>query len=74
MKTKLDTIKDDQLKQIIFDAVWAAQQTLTDNDQKKQYVLKVVQEYLAKVGLKLTDEEIDILIESAVLSMKVETK
>ena len=74
MIRKLDTIKDDQLKRIILDAVWAAQQTLTDNEEKKTYVLMLVTEWLEKNNIHISPEELDALIESTVLEMKVETK
>ena len=74
MIRKLDTIKDDQLKRIILDAVWAAQQTLTDNKEKKTYVLMLVTEWLEKNNIHISPEELDALIESTVLEMKVETK
>lgn len=74
MIRKLDGLKDDQLKRIILDAVWAAQQTLTDNKEKKEYVLTLVTQWLEKNNIHISPEELDALIESTVLEMKVETK
>lgn len=74
IKAKVDELKDDKLKQIIYDAVWAAQQTLTDNEQKKNYVFGIVSDWLKQHNIEISAVELDMLIESAVLSMKVDTK
>lgn len=74
VKTLLARIKDDQIKKIILDAVWAAQQTITDNAEKKQYVLTLVSDWLARNKITISPEELDALIESTVLEMKIETK
>lgn len=65
---------DEDILDFVKSAVYAAQQTLTDNGIKKKYVLKVVSEWLTDKGIKMTDEQIDILIESAVLAMKTQTR
>ena len=74
VKQKIDEIKDAKLKSIIEDAVWAAQQTLTDNTEKKEFVLRLASEWLKNHKINISATELDILIESAVLNMKVETK
>lgn len=74
IKAKLDEIKDDQLKQIIFDAVYAAQQTITDNTEKKEFVLNLVSEWLKEHKINISAAELDVLIESTVLNMKTETR
>lgn len=74
IKTLLNRLKDDQIKKIILDAVWAAQQTLVDNDDKKNYVLGVVSDWLIKHKIDISATEIDMLIESTVLEMKTETR
>ncbi len=74
VKQKIDEIKDEKLKSIIEDAVWAAQQTLTDNTEKKEFVLRLASEWLKNHKINISATELDILIESAVLNMKVETK
>lgn len=74
VKNLLDRIQDDQVKKIILDAVWAAQQTITDNVEKKNYVLGIVSTWLINHKINLSPEEIDMLIESTVLEMKTETK
>lgn len=73
-KTLLDRIQDDKIKKIILDAVWAAQQTITDNVEKKNYVLGIVSNWLINHKINLSPEEIDMLIESTVLEMKTETR
>jgi hypothetical protein len=65
---------DSNITGFINSAVYAAQQTLTDNSMKKKYVVKTVSEWLNERNIKITDEQLDILIESAVLAMKTETK
>lgn len=74
VRTLLDRIQDDQIKKIILDAVWAAQQTITDNVEKKNYVLGIVSNWLINHKINLSAEEIDMLIESTVLEMKTETR
>lgn len=74
LKHKIDMIKDDQLKQIIYDAVWAAQQTITDNTEKKEFVLNLVSDWLKEHKVNISAAELDVLIESTVLSMKTETR
>lgn len=74
IKLVLSRIQDDQIKKIILDAVWAAQQTIVDNQEKKQYVLTIVSDWLQKNNITISPEELDMLIESTVLEMKVETK
>lgn len=74
IKGKIDELKDDKLKQIIYDAVWAAQQTLIDNEQKKNYVFGIASDWLKQHNIEISAVELDMLIESAVLSMKTETK
>lgn len=74
MKKKLDSIKDEELKTIIFDAVWAAQQTILDNDEKKAYVEAAAIAWMNDHGINISGEQLDMLIESAVLAMKVDTR
>ena len=74
IRSKINQLKDDKLKQIIWDAVWAAQQTLTDNTQKKEYVLTLVTDWLKQNNINITPAELDTMIESAVLAMKCETR
>lgn len=74
IKAKIDSIKDEKLRQIIYDAVYAAQQTLTDNDEKKEYVFNIAIDWAKKYGISVRTSDLNMLIESAVLNMKVDTK
>ena len=57
-------------------AVQAAQQIQDirnlDNPGKKQYAVKELSEILEKFKITITDEQIEMLIESAVKQMKIE--
>ena len=48
------------------------QQTLTDNNIKKETAVEKVREFLAEKGISLTEEQIDTLIEGAVKNLKLE--
>ena len=74
IRAKIDMIKDEKLRQIIYDAVYAAQQTLTDNNEKKEYVFSIAIDWAKKYGINIRTSDLNMLIESAVLNMKVETK
>lgn len=67
------TTEDTKLKEFIYDAVWAAQQTIVGNPEKKQFVLDMVNNWLAQNKIFIDPAIVDALIESAVLSMKTET-
>ena len=64
---------DDNLTDFVKSCVWAAQQTIKDNSTKKAYVLSQVGEWVRQKGINITDEQIEILIESAVHAMKTGT-
>jgi hypothetical protein len=55
-------------------AVMTAQQTLTASTgaEKKTYVTEFLKELLTAKNISLTDEQLNILIESAVKAMKME--
>ena len=65
---------DENLLDFVKSCVYAAQQTMENNVDKKRYVLAQVGEWIRMKGMDISDEQIDILIESAVLAMKTETK
>lgn len=65
---------DENLLDFVKSCVYAAQQTMENNADKKRYVLAQVGEWIRMKGMDISDEQIDILIESAVLAMKTETK
>lgn len=65
---------DANITGIINSAVYAAQQTIEDNADKKAYVLEMVHRWLDNHGILIDEEQLDMLIESAVLAMKTETR
>lgn len=73
LKALIRRYLDDDITGFIHSAVYAAQQTLKDNTMKKKYVLKAVREWLENHKITITDEQLEILIESAVLAMKTDT-
>lgn len=76
IKQSLDKLQDDKLAEFIRMAVYAAQQTLKDEkgEMRKQYVVDRVSEWLNEKGISITTDQLNVLIESAVLTMKTETK
>lgn len=73
---KMAVIKhmDDNTVDFIKSCVYAAQQTLKDNELKKAYVLEQATAWLADHDVDMSPEQLDILIESTVLAMKTETR
>lgn len=73
LKTKTSTEKLKKYYDLIVKFVHAAEQTFGDGKGalKKQYVINTVKKIL---GNKLTDEEIDRMIESAVFEMNLVLK
>ena len=65
---------DDNTIDFIRSCVYAAQQTMTDNEDKKNYVLSQATEWLNQKDIHISEAQLDILIESAVLAMKTETR
>ena len=53
-------------------AVFAAQQILSDNAQKKAYAINYVGEFLEKRNIKLSINEISTAVESALKEIKAE--
>lgn len=72
MRKQLKSIAGEELAAWIESAVWAAQQTITSNDEKKAYVRRKVIEWLHERKLSISSEDLDMLIEQAVLTMKAE--
>ena len=68
IKSKLDTDKLKKAQFIVREAVQAAEQIFEhgDNDRKYEYVVAC----LAKAGIKLKKETVEMFIESAVRAMK----
>ena len=65
---------DENLLDFVKSCVYAAQQTIEDNADKKQFVLDRVTEWLKSKEIAISPEQLDILIESAVLTMKREIR
>ena len=81
LKTKLDSEKFNTLELWIKAAVTAAEQVFcgsSKGNEKKAYVIDAIKKYLDSKGLKITDEQLNILIEAAVkelnLSQLTDTK
>lgn len=64
-------VKKYKLEKTIQNAVWAAEQLFKKNDQtgekRKEYVIN----YLSNKGVKLTIEDLDVLIEAAVRELNI---
>lgn len=65
---------DDNTTDFIKMCVYAAQQTIKDNADKKAYVMDMANKWLVEHDVNISAEQLDILIESAVLAMKTETR
>lgn len=74
LKILIERHVDENITDFITSCVYAAQQTITDNKEKKQFVLDRVTAWLKSKNIEINPEQLDILIESAVLAMKTETK
>lgn len=75
MKAIVEAHVDENITGFINACVYAAQQTFRKEDtvMKKKYVLSHVSDWLKAHNIEITDEQLDVLIESAVLAMKTET-
>lgn len=72
LKEKLEDEKYKKLLDIISAAVLAAEQTINESgsgEAKKAMVVKFVSDYLDQKGIKITQDQLDQLIEAAVYSM-----
>jgi len=76
LKTVVQNHIDKNITGFINACVYAAQQQFKPEDGaiKKTFVLKHVKEWLQVRGIEITEDQLDILIESAVLTMKSETR
>lgn len=65
-----------QYKELSMMAVKMIEQLYGDlgGEEKKEKAIDALQGLLANIGIKLTDEEIEMFIESAVLTMKDQVK
>lgn len=72
LKEYLDQMRNQKLAKAIQDAVKAAEQTFKGSGQgtaKKEDVLKSITEWLEEKGIRITDKQLDQLIESAVYAL-----
>ena len=72
LKTLRDDTKWKKFLDMVYDAVDAAEQIIKEKGsgaQKKEMVTKFIKEYLEKIGVSVTEEELNILIEAAVKRM-----
>lgn len=77
LKSKLDTEKFNTLELWVKAAVSAAEQILCKDcsgPEKKAYVTDIMEKYLNTKGVKITQEQLNILIESAVKEMNISIK
>lgn len=76
LKRMANNIQDEQLRKFVKSAVYMAQQTMKSDDGTIKFnrVRDLVTEWLNDHRISITDDQLDILIESAVLAMKTETK
>ena len=72
INTKVAGTKYEALVAYIEKVVYAMQQTLVDNEEKKAEAVTKVTDYLDNQGLKVSEDEINVLIEAAVKQMKIE--
>ncbi len=72
IKAKIEAIKNKELREIIKEAVRAAEQTLNAPGQgiaKKAEVVAFTSHWLTEHGISITEDQLDKLIEAAVFSM-----
>ena len=78
LKVMVDKYADETLKDFVSACVYAAQQTITSgsdkNQKKKALVMNQVEAWLKDHNVDMSAEQVEILIESAVLAMKTNTK
>ena len=72
LKTKIKSDKLDQLKIFCEQAVRSAEQMFLpeQSEEKKQYVLNLINEQVAKLGLGLDEAEVNAIIEGIVNYVK----
>lgn len=74
IKSKVDSTKYNDFLTLVEKCVEAANQIYTPEQwaQKKQYVLKIVENYCIEHGVKITAAEVDAIIEGFVILCKGE--
>lgn len=75
IKRAMARMEDESLRDFIIRCVYAAEQIVkTGGDDKFAYVEKLALEWLNNHSIKITQEQLKMLIESAVRTMKNETR
>lgn len=74
IKQAIEKAEDEKLIEFVKSAVYAAQQTLEGGSIKKKYVEDMIALWLTQHKITITADQIDMLIESAVLAMKQNIK
>ncbi len=72
LKKMANNIQDEQLRKFVKSAVYMAQQTMKSDDGTIKFnrVRDLATEWLNDHGMNITEEQLKILIESAVYAMK----
>lgn len=73
IRAKMDEANMAWLVEWVKTAVYAAEQTITESgagEKRKQMVLQFLNEMIGKTGIKISESQLDNLIESAVYAMK----
>lgn len=69
-KKVLDAKLEEQHATLIYDAVYnlvrAAEQLFDDNDEKKDYVMLMISDYVTKRGIAINRETLESIVESVV--------
>lgn len=73
LKSQTKTRQQEEILQMVNIAVRAAEQSLANGKVKKTDVITFVTTWLEERGIKITDEQLDKLIEAAVYSMNNES-
>lgn len=72
LKSKVEQSKLSLVLSYIREGVNAAEQTIEGNTEKKKKVISFMQDVLKRLNIKITDSQLDILIESVVKEIKSE--
>ena len=77
LKTVVQNHLDENITGFINACVYAAEQIYRDpktGTMKKKYVMKNITDWLNNRDISISEEQLDVLVESAVLAMKTEIK
>lgn len=76
IKQKTKGTEYEKFSDYVVDVVLAMEQTMTKEQatEKKERAVQLVKEFLKNSSLKITDDQVDTLIEAAVKTLKDQTK